>query len=88
MTAINILLVIAAFLPAIITVITSARTSGKQTQRLDDHAERLDGHDTRLDKHGEHLQRVDIALVRVEEYQRGLSDGARLAGKDHKAPGH
>jgi len=85
--AIQLLMLIAAFIPAIITIVASARNSGKTSQRLDDHDDRLEAHDTRLNKHGEHLQNVDIALVKIQEYQRGLTDGARLATGNHKAPG-
>lgn len=80
-------MLIAAFIPAIITIVASAKNSGKTTQRLDDLEERQADHHDRLNKHGDHLQRVDIALVKIEEYQRGLADGARLAGKQHQQPG-
>ena len=71
----------AAWGPTAVAIIVAIFTYGRLTQRQDDHGERLDGHDARLDKHGEHLQRVDVALVKVEEYQRGLADGIRASGK-------
>ena len=75
----------AAWAPAIIAVagglIPAIFMYGRASQRQNDHADRLDGHEKRLDDQGKHLGRIDIALVRLEEYNRGLSDGAKLAAR-------
>jgi hypothetical protein len=39
--------------------------------------------DDRLDRYGNHLQRVDIALVKLEKYQEGFADGLRSKEKEN-----
>jgi len=64
---------------AVIAVVVSAAfTHGKLTQRVDQSDARLDDHDDLHKDHIAHFSRVDIALVRLEEYNRGFTDASRL----------
>lgn len=80
----------AAWGPTIVAVIAMLVTLGRYSQiqnthekRLDDQDDRLDANDVRVeakfDDHGKHLQRVDIALVKLEQYNRGFADATQLA---------
>ena len=76
-------------LAAVIAVVISAAiTHGKLTERVDQAHTRLDKHDIRFedhedrfDKHQDHLTKVDIALVKIEEYNRGIEVGVRISDK-------
>lgn len=81
---------LAAWGPTGVALILAIYTHGRSSQRQDAQEKRLDAHDTRFDEtdervgakfdaHGAHLQRVDIALVKLEEYNRGLADGLHMA---------
>lgn len=69
----------AAWGPTAVAVVVAIFTYGQYSRTQSQHEKRLDGHDTQLDSHGKHLQRVDIALVKLEEYNRGFADATRLA---------
>jgi hypothetical protein len=86
---------LAAWAPAIVAIVAMLITFGRYSQTQTTHEKRLDAHDARFDEtdervgakfeaHGQHLQRVDIALVKLEEYNRGLADGIHMA--KHKGP--
>lgn len=81
---------LAPWIPAIVAVVAMLINFGRSSQTQKSHEKRLDAHDTRFDEtdervgakfeaHGQHLQRVDIALVKLEEYNRGLADGMHMA---------
>lgn len=61
-------------------------TFGVLLERQRNHGNTIKEHTSLLLDHGQHLQRIDIALVRIEEYNRGLEMGMRLlgAGKPHR----
>lgn len=65
--------------PAIVALASCLITVGAWWARLASHEKRLDEHDDLHESHREHLARVDIALVRLEEYNRGFADAAKLS---------
>jgi hypothetical protein len=70
---------LSAWGPTIVAAVIAIFTYGRFSMKQDAHEKRLDGHDDKFDDHGKHLQRVDIALVKLEEYNRGLADGIHMA---------
>lgn len=71
----------AAWGPTIVAVVVAIFTYGRITQTQDDHGKRLDDHAGKLSEHGQHLNRVDLALVRLEEYNRGFADATAIQRK-------
>ena len=69
---------IGSLLAFVAVVVSAAVTHGKLTQRVDNSEARLDDHDDLHKDHIAHFSRVDIALVRLEEYNRGFTDASRL----------
>lgn len=78
---------LAAWAPTVVAIVVAVFTYGKYSSKLDAHGDRLDAHDDKFESHGEHLQRVDIALVKLEQYNRGFADATNLANKARGA-GH
>lgn len=76
---------LAAWGPTIVAVVAMLITLGRYSQTQTNHEKRLDDHDDQFKDHGQHLQRVDIALVKLEEYNRGFADAVRFANKQGKA---
>ena len=64
-----------------VVVIATIFGYGKSVQTQSDHAKRLDDLEDAKQAHGEHLGRIDVALVRLEEYNRGFADATRLGTK-------
>lgn len=77
---------LAAWAPTVVALIVAIFTYGKYSSRLDAHQDRLAAHDEKFEAHGDHLQRVDIALVKLEQYNRGFADATNLA--KNKGIGH
>lgn len=71
---------LAAWGPTIVSAIVMVFTAGIMVQRQNTHDKRLDDHDQLLRGHGEHLGRVDVALVKLEEYQKGWEAAIKLMG--------
>lgn len=61
-----------------------SHVSGKLVQRLkavELKTEKLEcDHTKRLDNHDEHLAKIDVALVKLEYYQKGFEIAASLTG--------
>lgn len=83
----------AAWGPTIVSAIIMIFTAGMLVQRQSNQEKRLDDHDelhketaaeiSRVDKeHAAHLGRVDIALVKLEQYQKGFTDATKLMGSN------
>ena len=64
--------------PAIVAAIAAVFTYGRYSQKQELQGQRLDEHDELHKDHTAHFTRVDIALVRLEEYNRGFTDASRL----------
>lgn len=67
----------------LLVLLGGAHLSGKLVEKINDHTLRLDKHEILIDEHDDHLQKIDIALVKIERYQEGFSDATKIMEKNH-----
>lgn len=65
----------------LIVLLGGAHFSGKIVEKVKADGEAIEDLDERVSKHSAHLGRVDVALAKLEEYQKGFNAAAAMFTK-------